>query len=92
MRRTWVGLATLAGLALAMTGCYSTTIKRVKRPTLVQEYRLPPEDDPRFSQPPTLPNKVMLGDTLGQRRDGDNPARQLQQPMTAPGRMGGMMP
>jgi len=89
MGKSCVGLAILAGLLMSATGCYSTPKKRVKRPDLVQEYQLPPQEDARFSRPPTLPNKLLLDDSLARRRD-DNSAKNLQGPMTMPGRPGGM--
>jgi hypothetical protein len=84
--KSWGSLAILAGLLA--TGCYSTPNKKVKRPELVEHYQLPPQDDLRFSRPPTLPTKVLLDDPLARRRD-ENVGKDLQGPMTAPGRMGG---
>lgn len=89
MTRKWVGLAVLAGLGLAGTGCYHTPVKRVKRPDLVQEYQLPPQDDLRFSRPPALPTKVLLDDQGGKYRNTDNPAKDLQAPMMQSTSMGG---
>jgi hypothetical protein len=86
MRRNVLGLAILAGLAMVV-GC-QTGAKKVRRPELAQEYRLPPEEDRRYSQPPALPTKVLLDDPLARRREND--AKNLQAPMMAgPGRPGG---
>ena len=91
MRGTWIGLAMLA--SLGTIGCYSTPVKRVKRPELVQEYRLPP-DDPRFSQPAAYPTKVLLGDdALARRRELDSQEMKGQMNMSGrPGGMSGGMP
>jgi hypothetical protein len=78
MRANWVGLAIL----VAALGC-QTGPKKVKRPELVQEYKLPPQEDRRYSQPPQLPTKVLLDDPLARRRELENSAKELQGPMTA---------
>lgn len=87
MRRNWVALAILA----AALGC-QTGPKKVRRPEIVQEYKLPPQEDTRYSRPPSLPIKVLLDDPLARRRELDNSAKELQGPMTAgprPGAAGG---
>ena len=57
MRGTRVGMGVLGAALLALAGCQTpnTTIK----PTLHEEYTLPPSDDARFSSPPTFPKEVM---------------------------------
>jgi hypothetical protein len=58
MRRTWVGLIVLATAMLSLLGCW-TTDTPLKPAALPEEVRLPPRDDPRFSQPPSYPEKTL---------------------------------
>jgi hypothetical protein len=43
---------------LCLSGCW-TTQPSLKPPPVPPEYLLPPTDDPRFSEPPTYPDKVL---------------------------------
>ena len=58
MRRTWIGLWTGA-VVFSLVGCNSSGVKRAERPTLVEEYRLPPEDDLRYSTAVTYPKEAL---------------------------------
>jgi hypothetical protein len=62
MRRLWGGLGLLAAL-LAAVGCTSTK-KDLKPPKPKEEYRLPPEDDGRYSKWPEYPKNVFEEDPL----------------------------
>src|SRR5437762_1537912 len=46
----------LAAAFLGAAGCYSTPNLK---PTLKEEYMIPPADDARFSSPPTFPKETM---------------------------------
>lgn len=47
----------LAAALFGAVGCYSTQPNL--KPTLKEEYILPPADDSRFSNPPTFPKETM---------------------------------
>jgi hypothetical protein len=57
MRTTRFGIGLLSATLLSLAGCQTpnTTIK----PTLHEEYTLPPADDARFSSPPTFPKETL---------------------------------
>jgi hypothetical protein len=66
MRGSWVGMG---ALLLALVGC--TTPGPNLKPTLHEEYNLPPADDPRFSQPITFPKETLNNNQF--RRDTGAP-------------------
>ena len=53
---------------LALAGCQNSP-PRFTPPTLKEDYILPPQDDPRFSNPPVYPKEVMDADNM--RKDKD---------------------
>src|SRR5262249_8911456 len=57
MRRTWIVVWTATAVT-ALAGCYSNGVKRVERPELVEEYRLPP-DDVRYSTAVSYPKEAL---------------------------------
>ena len=68
MRGTRRGLSLAGAALLSLIGCW-TTDKAPKPPPNPEEFILPPEGDPRFTQPPTFPKKAMNQDFL--RKDAD---------------------
>src|SRR5260370_2419604 len=57
MRTTRFGIGLLSAMLWTLAGCQTpnTTIK----PTLHEEYTLPPADDARFSSPPAFPKETL---------------------------------
>lgn len=59
MDRSRLWLLGLGCLGLALLGCATQPSTIVLPPGPPDEYRLPPENDARFSQPPTYPRDVL---------------------------------
>jgi hypothetical protein len=59
MRVRWTGLGCLIGSLFGLAGCWTTDSHITKPPPPPAEYRIPPTDDPRFSQPPQYPEKTL---------------------------------
>jgi hypothetical protein len=53
----WKGLGWSGVLLLALGGCKPTET-RIQPPPLQEEYKLPPDDDARFAQPPEFPKEA----------------------------------
>lgn len=83
MRKTRAGLLGLSAALLFWSGC-QTPESNVK-PKLVEQYNLPPADDPRFSSPPSFP-KETLNVPPPPRRDPSMPSPAF--PRGGPGRAG----
>jgi hypothetical protein len=64
---------------LALAGCQNSP-PRFTPPTLKEDYILPPQDDPRFSNPPVYPKEVMDVDNM---RKDNNPNGKFGGPGTA---------
>lgn len=80
MRKTWMGIQWLCVILLGLAGCKGSP-PQIKAPKLVEEYTIPPSDDPRFSDPHYVyPKDVLNKDTIKKEAAGD--------PMT-PGPAGG---
>jgi hypothetical protein len=58
MRASWKGWGGFGAALLCLSGCW-TTQPSLKPPPVPPEYLLPPSDDPRFSEPPVYPDKVL---------------------------------
>ena len=82
MRRLWGGLGLLAAFLLAL-GCTSTD-KQLKPPRPKEEYRLPPEEDARYSKWPEYPKSVFEEDPLLKKAKDAN-----KDPAGPPGRLPG---
>ena len=63
MRGTRVMLFGLGAALLCLPGCWHTD-SNLHPPKQPEEFRLPPEDDPRFSNPPSYPKGVLNQDYL----------------------------
>ena len=63
MRRTRVMLFGLSTALLCLTGCWHSDAN-LHPPKPPEEFRLPPEDDPRFSNPPSYPKGVLNQDYI----------------------------
>lgn len=63
MRRMWMGLRLLAAALVATAGCASNQ-PDIRPPKTPDALRTPPEDDPRFSQPPEYPAGTLNRDVL----------------------------
>ncbi len=77
----WKGKGTITwgAILLALMGCNTAqTVKRL--PNHPEEYTVPPSDDPRFSQPIKLPEKVLYK---------DDPLKEQESPLAGPGGKGG---
>ena len=59
--RLWMGLGLLAGLGLA--GC-TWTQKEVRPPPPPEEFKAPPENDPRYANPHEYPKETLDQDPL----------------------------
>ncbi len=57
MRRTRTGQMVLAAALFYLSGCLGTA--HLKPPKPDPEFRLPPQDDPRFSEYPKFPEKTL---------------------------------
>lgn len=57
MRKMGIGLGCFGAFLLALLGC-TPTESRIQPPPLQEEYRLPPDDDPRFAKPPEFPKEA----------------------------------
>jgi hypothetical protein len=58
----WTGKGIVARgvVFLALMGCTGTNVKRL--PPRPEEYKVPPVDDPKYSDPIKFPDKVMYKD------------------------------
>ncbi len=60
MRTLWFGIGLLVATAVVLAGCaHHDPMKPPKRP---EEYKVPPTEDARFSQPPKYPKDVLNTD------------------------------
>jgi hypothetical protein len=75
--RQLLGLSLLAGLGLG--GC-TWSPKEVRPPPPPEEFKAPPETDPRYGNPQEYPK-----DTL----DQDDPVKKAKDSLKMPGQMGG---
>ncbi len=81
MRQVWMILSVC--LAAALPGCEHT--QQDLKPTIAEEYVLPPEGDARFGLPPQFPKETLNN---GPVKRFTNPMQQGGPPR-GPGRMGG---
>jgi hypothetical protein len=63
MRGTQVLSFGLGAALLCLTGCWETEAN-LRPPKQPEEYRLPPEDDARFSSPPSYPKGTLNQDYI----------------------------
>jgi hypothetical protein len=82
MRTAWL---TLIAMTLGLSGCTTTDNQITKPPPVKPEWIVPPEGDPRWSNPPVYPDKVL---TSGQPRKPESSSTQGQMGQGA----GGMRP
>ena len=75
--RLWLGLGLVAGLGLG--GC-SWSTKEVRPPPPPEEFRAPPETDPRYGNPQEYPKETL---------DQDDPAKKATGLKGMPGQAGG---
>jgi hypothetical protein len=61
MRRLWDATRLLTATLLGLAGCH-TTDPPAKPPKPPEEYRLPPDSDRRYSQPPEYPKESLNKD------------------------------
>jgi hypothetical protein len=61
MRRLWDGTRLLLVTLLGLAGCH-TTDPPIKPPKFSEEYKLPPDADRRYSQPPEYPKESLNKD------------------------------
>ena len=88
MWRAWVSLGIVAGVLLGLSGCITSSRKKVQRPELVEEFTIPPTADARFSQPISYPKKVLAQDEM---KNKDSSAEQAPGMAGGRGGMGGKM-
>jgi hypothetical protein len=67
MLRYWGGLGLLSAALWGLAGCATTESEIKKPPKPPEEYKLPPEDDPRFNKPVEYPKDVFEKDPLQQK-------------------------
>ena len=60
MRRLWEGTRLLTVALLGLAGCH--TDPPIKPPKFADEYKLPPDADRRYSQPPEYPKESLNKD------------------------------
>ncbi len=72
MCRMCKGLLLTAAALLGLIGCAKENLLQPPKPK--DEYKTPPADDPRFSNPPSYPNKLLNQDTIQKSDDDDDPA------------------
>jgi hypothetical protein len=77
MGRTWRGLVLAAAVVCGLAGCHKADYLQPPKPK--DEFVPPPTDDPRFSNPPNYPAKLLNQDNMRKQDDEDD----------APGRGGG---
>ena len=75
MCRMCKGLLLTAAALLGLIGCGKENLLQPPKPK--DEFRQPPVDDARFSNPPSYPNKLLNQDTIhkGEDDDDDSPAK-----------------
>jgi len=71
MARSWGNLAALGALVLSLVGCYTNDRVKLTPPKHVEEYTIPPEDDPRFSKPIEFPKNLLNKNDSPKNKDDD---------------------
>lgn len=89
MRWTWVGTRVLSAGLLVLASCNSAA-EKYKPPPHPEQYAVPPQDDPRFSQPIRYPANVLNKDNP--KKDSDSGDGQPPPSLRSPSRPGPVTP
>lgn len=88
MRRTWLGVRGATAILLGLLGCSHAIKPKMEAPKLVEEYVIPPSDDPRFSKYVEYP-KETLNKGIAKQNDSSLPTPPPIKPASRFGAGGG---
>ncbi len=73
MRRSWKGLGFVCAALVGAGGCW-TTESALRPPRPPEEFTVPPENDARFSAPPSFPKGTLFNESIKKPAPGGLPS------------------